>query len=141
MEMMALLSARRGFQSSPTRAALTSVTSHLLEGKESVWGGEGGETGEQPPEKGKAGRPRTPGLGGLLSGTLAESRVSVSKVGFSAPSASLVILGRAANLQNEIKLNSLRRRKKQVIQCFSEGHSVGVCNQDERARQGHPNGK
>lgn len=72
----------------------------------------GGEAGEQPPEKGKADRPRTPGPRGLLSGTLAESRVSVSKVGFSAPSASLVILGRAANLQNKIKLNSLRRRKK-----------------------------
>ena len=95
----------------------------------------GGEAGEQPPEKGKADRPRTPGLRGLLSGTLAESRVSVSKVGFSAPSASLVILGRAANLQNKIKLNSLRRRKKQVIQCFSKGHSVGVCNQHKRAGQ------
>lgn len=111
MEMMALLSARRGFQSSPTRAALT-VTSHLLEEKESVWGGEReGRQGNSLQRRGKAGRPRTPGLGGLLSGTLAESRVSVSKVGFSAPSASLVILGRAANLQNKIKLGSLRRKK------------------------------
>ena len=57
----------------------------------------GGKAGEQPAEKGKAGRPRTLGLGGLLSGTLAESRVSVSRVGFSAPLASSVILGGAAN--------------------------------------------
>lgn len=64
----------------------------------------GGEAGEQPPEKGKADRPRTPGPRGLLSGTLAESRVSVSKVGFSAPSASLVILAELPTYKTKLSL-------------------------------------
>lgn len=79
------------------------------------WRGEGvsgegrGRQEKRRQRKRKRAGPENWGLEVVCSGTLAESRFSVSSTGFPAPLASLVISGRAANLQNKIKFNSLRR--------------------------------
>lgn len=63
------------------------------------------------PEKVKAGRPKKQGLGGLLFRGIGGVQIQP----FQLPRVSLVISGSAAKVQNKIKFNSLRRRKKNYI--------------------------